>query len=134
MFFNRQEAGQKLASKIKEATDERKAVVLGIPRGGVIVASEIASRLKLPVGILVAKKLAAPQEPEFAIGAVASSPESLFLNRELVSSLRISKGYLDQEIKLRTAEVRRRLRQYLPEGIADLSGKEAIIVDDGVAT
>ena len=134
MFFDRQEAGRKLASKIEETVNKEKAVVLGIPRGGVMVASEIASNLGLPLGILVAKKLAAPQDSELAIGAISSSPESLFLNQELVNSLNISKDYLAQEIKLKTAEVKRRWRAYLPDEKLSLVGKEAIIVDDGVAT
>ena len=134
MFFDRQEAGRKLASKIEETVNKEKAVVLGIPRGGVVVASEIASNLGLPLGILVAKKLAAPQDSELAIGAISSSPESLFLNQELVNSLNISKDYLAQEIKLKTAEVKRRWRAYLPDEKLSLVGKEAIIVDDGVAT
>ena len=134
MFFDRQEAGRKLASKIEETVNKEKAVVLGIPRGGVVVASEIASNLGLPLGILVAKKLAAPQDSELAIGAISGSPESLFLNQELVNSLNISKDYLAQEIKLKTAEVKRRWRAYLPDEKLSLVGKEAIIVDDGVAT
>lgn len=134
MFFDRQEAGRKLASKIEETINKEKAVVLGIPRGGVMVASEIASSLGLPLGILVAKKLAAPQDSELAIGAISVSPESLFLNQELVNSLNISKDYLAQEIKLKTAEVKRRWRAYLPDEKLSLVGKEAIIVDDGVAT
>ena len=134
MFFDRQEAGRKLASKIEETVNKEKAVVLGIPRGGVVVASEIASNLGLPLGILVAKKLAAPQDSELAIGAISSSPESLFLNQELVNSLNISKDYLDQEIKLKTVEVKRRWRAYLPDEKLSLVGKEAIIVDDGAAT
>jgi len=134
MFFDRQEAGRKLASKIEETVNKEKAVVLGIPRGGVMVASEIASNLGLPLGILVAKKLAAPQDSELAIGAISGSPESLFLNQELVNSLNISKDYLAQEIKLKTAEVKRRWRAYLPDEKLSLVGKEAIIVDDGVAT
>ena len=134
MFFDRQEAGRKLASKIEETVNKEKAVVLGIPRGGVMVASEIASNLGLPLGILVAKKLAAPQDSELAIGAISSSPESLFLNQELVNSLNISKDYLDQEIKLKTVEVKRRWRAYLPDEKLSLVGKEAIIVDDGIAT
>ena len=134
MFFDRQEAGRKLASKIEETINKEKAVVLGIPRGGVMVASEIASNLGLPLSILVAKKLAAPQDSELAIGAISGSPESLFLNQELVNSLNISKDYLAQEIKLKTAEVKRRWRAYLPDEKLSLVGKEAIIVDDGVAT
>ncbi len=134
MFFDRQEAGRKLASKIEETVNKEKAVVLGIPRGGVVVASEIASNLGLPLSILVAKKLAAPQDSELAIGAISGSPESLFLNQELVNSLNISKDYLAQEIKLKTAEVKRRWRAYLPDEKLSLVGKEAIIVDDGAAT
>jgi len=99
-----------------------------------MVASEIASSLGLPLGILVAKKLAAPQDSELAIGAISVSPESLFLNQELVNSLNISKDYLAQEIKLKTAEVKRRWRAYLPDEKLSLVGKEAIIVDAGVAT
>ena len=99
-----------------------------------MVAAEIASALNLPLGILVAKKLAAPQDSELAIGAVSRHPDSIFLNQELVSSLNIGKDYLAQEIKLKTAEVKRRWRAYSPDEKLYLAGREAIIVDDGVAT
>ena len=134
MFFDRQEAGRKLACKIKGVVNKEKAVVLGIPRGGVMVASEIASNLGLPLGILVAKKLAAPQDSELAIGAVSLHPDSIFLNQELVASLGINKAYLEQEKKFKMAEVKRREREYLGEKKIDLLGKKAIVVDDGVAT
>jgi len=133
MFASRKEAGYLLAKElVKEALG--RVVVLGIPRGGVIIAQKVASVLKTPFSIIIAKKLAAPSNPELAIGAIGDSRNSLFLNKDLVRSLELDKQYINAEIRLKMAEVKRRRREFLSGKEIDLSGKKAIIVDDGVAT
>jgi len=133
MFASREEAGYLLAKELARRVAGR-VVVLGIPRGGVVIAQKVASVLKAPFSIIIAKKLAAPSSPELAIGAIGNSRNSLFLNESLVRSLGIDGRYVDAEIRLKTAEVRRRRREFLSGKELDLSGKKAVIVDDGVAT
>jgi len=133
MFASRKEAGYLLAKElVKEAVGG--VVVLGIPRGGVVIAQKVASVLKAPFSIIITKKLAAPSNPELAIGAIGNSRNSLFLNKNLVRSLGLDERYIDAEIRLKMAEVERRRREFLLGKEVDLSGKKAIIVDDGVAT
>ena len=133
MFASREEAGYSLAKElVKRALGS--VVVLGIPRGGVVIAQKVASVLKTPFSIIIAKKLAAPSNPELAIGAIGSSRNSLFLNNNLVRSLGLDERYIDAEIRLKIAEVKRRKREFLSGKGIDLSGKKAVIVDDGVAT
>jgi len=133
MFASRKEAGHLLAKELaKEALGD--VVVLGIPRGGVVIAQKIASVLKTPFSIVIAKKLAAPSNPELAIGAIGSTRNSLFLNKNLVHSLGLDERYVDAEIRLKMAEVKRRKREFLSGKEINLSGKKAVIVDDGIAT
>ena len=133
MFASREKAGYLLAKElVKEAVG--RVVVLGIPRGGVIIAQKVASVLKVPFSIIIAKKLAAPSNPELAIGAIGNSRNSLFLNKSLVQSLGLDERYINVEMRLKMAEVERRRREFLLGKEVDLSGKKAIIVDDGVAT
>ena len=133
MFASREEAGYLLVKElVKEALG--RVVVLGIPRGGVVIAQEVASGLRVPFSIIITKKLVAPSNPELAIGAIGNSRNSLFLNKSLVQSLGLDERHVDAEIRLKTAEVERRKREFLLGKELDLSGKEVVIVDDGVAT
>jgi len=133
MFTSREKAGYLLAKElVKEALG--RVVVLGIPRGGVVIAPQIASVLKAPFSIIITKKLAAPSNPELAIGAIGNSRNSLFLNKSLVQGLGLDEQYIDAEMKLKIAEVKRRRREFLLGKELDLSGKEVVIVDDGIAT
>ena len=128
-FRDRADAGDQLAEVLR-GTLEGPAVVLGIPRGGVVVAARVASRLGLPLGVVVTKKLGAPGNPELGIGAMA--PGVRVLEPDVIATLGISRRWLDRESARVDVEVARRAAAY---GAArDVRGRVAVVVDDGVAT
>jgi putative phosphoribosyl transferase len=135
MFKNRQDAGRRLAARLMKYKDEH-PVVLGLPRGGVPVAYEVATALNAPLDIVVVRKLGAPGEPELGIGAVVDGdhPQSV-LNEEVVRLLGVSEDYVNREVARELFEIRRREESYRsgrsPEGI---EGRTAIVIDDGIAT
>ena len=129
MFRDRRDAGTQLADIVAAAVSPP-AVVLGIPRGGVIVAAHVASVLGWPLGIVVTKKLGAPGNPELGIGAVA--PGVRVLEPDVIVALGIGRGWIDRESARVEAEVQRRAAAF--PGRIVLDGGTAVIVDDGVAT
>ena len=134
-FANRQDAGQRLAEAV-EKLGLADPVVLALPRGGVPVAAVLAERLKAPLDVLLARKIGAPGEPEFAIGAVVDGPApATVLHDETIDRLAISRKYVEAEIARQLSAIADRRRLYLGEDApADLTGKDAVIVDDGIAT
>ncbi|MBI3671443.1 phosphoribosyltransferase [Candidatus Azambacteria bacterium] len=134
IFKDRKEAGEKLAEKLRNYANKKDTVVLGLPRGGVVVAFEAAQKLNLPLDILVPRKIGLPQDPEMAIGAIAEGFDGIF-NNEIIKELNISKEEIKNEVKKEKEEMARRLKLYRGEKPPlDLKGKTAIIVDDGIAT
>jgi len=132
-FRDRTEAGRLLGYSLKSQRLQ-KPVVLGIPRGGLIVAREIARMLDGDLDIILARKLRAPQNPELAIGSVSETGK-LFLDESLVGALGINEEYIAQEKDYQMAEIARRMalvRSVLPK--TELAGREVIVTDDGVAT
>jgi predicted phosphoribosyltransferase len=132
IFQDRYDAGRRLAEALEQYRDED-PVILGLPRGGVVVGYEIARALAAPLDVLVVRKLGAPGAEEFAIGAIA--PGATLLNRELVAGLRVPQQYLDRIVARETQELTRRERVYRgarqPIGV---EGRTVILVDDGLAT
>ncbi|MGI6278326.1 MAG: phosphoribosyltransferase [Patescibacteria group bacterium] len=133
MFSSRLEAGRLLAQKLV-LEKINKAILLAIPRGGVVVGSSINQELSWPLLVVITKKLSAPQNEELAIGAVGEDGSSVFLNEELIDQLNIDQGYLNQEIDLRVAQVKRRKKFFSSWPWPSLVNKKVVIVDDGVAT
>lgn len=132
-FRDRIEAGGVLAKSLA-AYRGRDTLVLGIPRGGVVVAAEIARELEAELDVVVARKLGAPGQPELAIGAVTADG-GRFLNDEAMQVLQISPSYLDAVTRVQMAEARHRetwLRNLRPA--APIAGRTVILVDDGLAT
>lgn len=132
-FEDRRDAGRRLAAKLAGYRDAR-PTVFALPRGGVPVGFEISRALGAPLDVIVARKLGAPDQPEFGIGAVAPGGVRV-LNRAVVRQLEIPDHYLDSITRRETAEVERRLRHFRgdrPE--APIAGHTAILVDDGLAT
>jgi predicted phosphoribosyltransferase len=131
-FADRVDAGERLAKALTEhrGTD---CVVLAIPRGGVIVGEVVAAELGAPLDVVVPRKIGAPMNPELGLGAVA--PGVRVLDPQLIEMLGVSEQYLDREIAAQEREIERRLHAYR-EGRAavDVTGRTAIVVDDGVAT
>lgn len=132
IFEDRIDAGERLAEALKEHVGPD-AVVLGIPRGGVIVAEVVARTLGVPLDVVVPRKVGAPGNPELGLGAVA--PGVRVLDPWLIERLGVTEEYLEREIAAEEAETVRRLRVYRGDRPPlDLTGKTAIVIDDGVAT
>ncbi|MCC2672711.1 MAG: phosphoribosyltransferase, partial [Armatimonadetes bacterium] len=133
LFRDRTEAGRRLAVELERfrAPD---TLVLGVPRGGVVVAAEVARALEAPLDVVIARKLGAPQQPELAIGAVISGGGRL-LDDYAIRYLRVSAEYLEAETARQQEEIRRRISDYRgAEPAPELRGRTVIVVDDGVAT
>lgn len=132
-FRDRKEAGVLLAV-ILENLCGKEIVVLGIPRGGMLIAAEISKILQADLDIALSRKLGAPGNPELAIGSV-SEDGKLFLNEELVFSVGADKVYIEAEKERQLTEIRNRVklfRKIKPK--VPLTGKTVIVTDDGVAT
>lgn len=133
LFKNRMEAGKMLVQALSDLKG-KDIVVLGIPRGGVVVAKEVADSLGAPLDIVVTRKIEAPGEPEYALGAVTQEGD-VIMDRQAAEALGASPAYLDNQIRIKREEVRDRmdrLRSDTP--YPGLEGKIVIIVDDGIAT
>ena len=133
MFVDRQDAGRKLGLRLSYLKGQN-AVVMAIPRGGVVVASVVAKELSLPLGLVIPRKIGASGNPELAIGAVAGEGMT-FLNDELIRALNINAGYIESEIKREVEEIKRRQNLYLQgKPQPEITNKIAVVVDDGLAT
>ncbi len=135
MFADRQSAGRELAQRLLHYAG-RRPLVLGLPRGGVVVAAQIAEALGAELDVLVVRKVGAPRQPELALGAVTDGDEPrTILNEPVIRALRVPRDYLDGAIEAQLTEVRR--RQDLYRGgrpAASWRGRLVIVVDDGIAT
>jgi putative phosphoribosyl transferase len=135
MFEDRRDAARRLARRLG-AYRRPGCVVVGLPRGGVVVADEIAQALDLPLDVLVVRKLRAPANPERGIGAVvAGSAPEVALDDAAISSLGVRPEYVRDEVSSQLAEAR--LREALVrEGCSrvSLAGRTVLVVDDGIAT
>jgi putative phosphoribosyl transferase len=133
-FRDRTEAGQRLAAALRRYIGDPGAVVLGLPRGGVPVAYEVARALRAPLDVMVVRKLGVPGHGELAMGAIARGGVRV-INASVVDSLRIPNHTVDAVAEHEARELERRERAYrgdLPP--ANLNGRIVILVDDGLAT
>ena len=132
-FQDRHDAGRRLAALLEHLRGERPLVV-GIPRGGVPVAAEVASALGAPLDVAVVRKIGAPQNPEFAIGALAEGGVHV-LSEQIVRSLGLSDAELETLMARVDRELGERVRRYRgAREPAELTGRTVILVDDGLAT
>jgi predicted phosphoribosyltransferase/pimeloyl-ACP methyl ester carboxylesterase len=131
-FQDRREAGQRLAAFLKEK-GFAKPVVLGIPRGGVPVAAEVARALDGELGVVVARKLGAPGNPELAIGATTETGAS-YINTALAMAAGADQHYIEAEKARQVAEAHRREELFDGHRRRPVAGRTVIIVDDGIAT
>jgi predicted phosphoribosyltransferase len=132
-FADRREAGRRLAEQLLPLADES-PVVVGLPRGGVPVADEVAMVLGAPLEILAVRKLGAPHNPEYGIGAIAEDGTRIF-DPEALAVLGIENSVLDAIVCRETEELRRRVLAYRGDRLPlRLKGRTVIVVDDGVAT
>jgi predicted phosphoribosyltransferase len=134
MYADRADAGRALARALAHLRAAPDAIVLGLPRGGVPVACEVAAALGLPLDVLVVRKLGLPQQPELAMGAIASGG-ALVVNDEVVRYLGGRTGAFEAVRAREQAELERRERDYRgTRPPLKVSGLTAILVDDGLAT
>ena len=132
LLKNRVEAGKQLAQALKTASEN--AIVLAVPRGGVIVGYEVAKALGIPLDVIVTKKIGAPDNPELAIGAVAEDG-TFILDEDLARRLFVPEEYISEEVERMRQEIQRRLVRYRGNvPYPSLKNREVIVVDDGVAT
>lgn len=134
MFADRADAGQALTSLLRPYIDPGHTLVLALPRGGVPVAYEVADALSLPLDVFIVRKLGAPQQPEFALGALASG-DTVVINPEALTFYDDIDAVLKPIIARERIELQRREQLYrhdLPP--LDVAGQIVIVVDDGVAT
>lgn len=134
IFRDRADAGRKLAAKLDDYAGRPNLLVLGLPRGGVPVAYEVARRLNAPLDVFVVRKLGLPQQPELAMGAIASGGVRV-LNRELIRSLGVGEATIDRVAASEQRELARREQQYRNDRPpAKVRETTVILVDDGLAT
>ena len=133
-FLNRREAGLELAEKLDRFAGRQDVVVLGLARGGVPVAYEVARSLDLPLDVFVVRKLGAPGHEEFAIGAIASGGVRV-LNQEAIDLLGIRQSTIERITMRELKELNRREKMYRGgRGAVVVKGHTVIVVDDGLAT
>jgi putative phosphoribosyl transferase len=135
MFRDRSDAGRQLAQKLLHLRD-RNPVVLALPRGGVPVGLEVARALGAPLDLVLVRKIGVPWQPELALGAVTDGDDpEVFIDRNLVAELAIPEDYITEETARQIHELERRRRVYRAgRAPMDVSGRAAIVVDDGIAT
>ena len=132
-FRDRIDAGNLLAERLAE-NSYIPTIVLGIPRGGVILGDIVAKKLGVDFDIVIPRKLEAPENEELAIGAVMEDGTS-YINTYIVNALRIPENYIESERLRQAAEIRRRSTAYRKQSLSyNITGKKVIIVDDGIAT
>jgi predicted phosphoribosyltransferase len=132
-FSNRIEAGQRLAAAL-QGFQFKDGLVLAIPRGGVVVGYEVANNLNLPLDVIIPRKIGAPGNPELAIGAMTEDGTAI-LDEPLISYLNVTADYILRESENQKTEIRRRMHLYRKDApYPDISGRDVIVVDDGIAT
>lgn len=132
-FTDRAEAGRVLAGRVASLglTDP---VVLALPRGGVPVAHEVAERLGVPFDVLVTRKIGCPGQPELGVGAIAEGGEPVF-DADLLHRLGLTERDLDTTTARERAELARRVTAYRGDrALPPIKGRDAVVVDDGLAT
>jgi putative phosphoribosyl transferase len=134
-FKDRGEAGRKLAAALTAYRDQQ-PVILALPRGGVPVASEVATALKAPLDLVLVRKIGVPTQPELAMGAVVDGGQpTIVRNEDVIGLAGISDGDFTAVCNSELAEIERRRQRYLgTRQRAEITGRTAIVIDDGVAT
>jgi putative phosphoribosyl transferase len=134
LFRDRCDAGQQLAERLAFLQDEKNMIVLGIPRGGVVVAAQVARGLRAPLDVFIAHKLGAPSNPELAIGALTSDGQ-VWLDEEILGGMDLSEQEIAREVARQRADMARRVEIFQRNRAPlDVKNKIAIVIDDGIAT
>lgn len=133
-FRNREEAGRHLADKLRQYREAANGVILALPRGGVAVGFQLSIALHLPLDVFITRKIGAPENPEYALGAV-SETGNIYLNPSAMAEFRLSRDDIKTIVATRRQEIGRRQQLYR-QGRHPLPLKDRIVilVDDGIAT
>lgn len=132
-FSDRVDAGKRLGSALNDVIS-RDAIVLAIPRGGVVVGYEIAHMLGLQLDVIIPRKLGAPDNPELAIGAVTEDGTAI-LDENLITYMSVTQDYIRHESEQQRKEISRRLQLYRQNTPPpNLKQRNVVVVDDGIAT
>lgn len=134
IFRDRIDGGDQLAKVLEQYKNLENGLIIGLPRGGVPVAYQVSESLNLPLDIVCPRKIGAPHNPEFAIGAITETGEGIF-NHHVIAQLGVSEEYIKNEVEAQKQEAQKRLNAYRKgRSVRELKGKTIIIVDDGLAT
>jgi putative phosphoribosyl transferase len=134
IFKDRYDAGRKLVPRLVAYKGQKETIVIGLARGGVVTAFEVAEGLELPLGVLVVRKIGAPDNEELALGAITEMGEGIF-NEDLIDALGASREYINQTIEREKKVAAQRSALYRGKKPAPTyTGKTVILVDDGIAT
>jgi putative phosphoribosyl transferase len=132
-FADRVNAGKKLGHAL-EYLQEEKPIILALPRGGVVVADEVAKILNVPMDVVIARKIGAPGHPEYGIGAISEDEVPSF-NLEIVPYIDLRSPLVHEIVEDETNELRRRVKLYRGgHQLPQMTNKTVIVVDDGLAT
>lgn len=134
LFNDRKEAGMKLAKALMHYKNKKDTLILGLPRGGVVTAYEVATILHIPLDVICPMKIGHPTNHEYAIGAITETGEGVF-NESEISRLNIPQSYLKEAVAHATQEALARIRFFREnKPPLDISHKTVIVIDDGAAT
>jgi putative phosphoribosyl transferase len=136
IFQDRREAGRRLGAALAaRGYGGPELQILGIPRGGLVVAAEVARALHAALDVVIARKIRAPHQPELAIGAVVSGDAQPIVNVHLAAATGATPDYLEREILYQRSEIERRLALYRDDRPPlSLKDRTVIVIDDGIAT
>ena len=133
-FSDRLDAGRQLASGLGAYANRTDVTVLGLPRGGVPVAAQVAASLHAPLDVLVVRKLGVPSQPELAMGAIAEGGAQV-RHHDLIADIGLSSGEVDHAVAVQQVELERRVHLYRGDRARlPLRDRTVILVDDGLAT
>lgn len=133
LFYDRKDAGKKLSLYLEQES-LKDAVILALPRGGVVVANEVAHSLHLPMDVVIARKIGAPGQPEYGIGAISEDNVPSF-NSSVAGYFDPESAAIQNTIEEETEELKRRVELYREgKSLPDMKGKKVIVIDDGLAT
>ena len=134
-FRDRSDAGRRLAAALAAYKDQ-KPVILALPRGGVPVAAEVAAALGAPLDLILVRKIGAPMQPELAIGAVVDGGQPIIVrNEDVIQLMGVSEAEFKAICDAELAEIERRRERYVGDRArVEVSGRVAVVIDDGIAT
>jgi putative phosphoribosyl transferase len=133
-FKNREEAGRRLVERLTQYRGDPTAIVLALPRGGAAVGYQLSLGLHLPLDVFITRKLGAPDNPEYALGAVGETG-TIYLNPDAMAAYGLSRSDLEEVVHVQQGEIARRQEIYRQgRQLPPLTDRIVILVDDGIAT